>query len=1109
MAVWNVGDAERGRREELIEQFNETASAYPKDKSIVDLFEEQAINSPDATAVIFEGQKISYKALNERSNQLARYLKKQGVKAETLVLVCVERSAEMLIGILGILKAGGTYVPVDPDYPQDRITYMLQDTGAKLILSSRKSRSKISESATVKVIELDGDWKQIAKEQNSNPETSIRPNQLAYVIYTSGSTGRPKGVMIEHQNANAFIAWCKDEFADSKFDIVYATTSICFDLSIFELFYPLSIGKPVRILENGLAIPNYLTEDTSVLINTVPSVVESLLNEKTDLSRVSVINMAGEPIPARVSERLDTLNTEVRNLYGPTEDTTYSTRYRLQQGKPVLIGTPISNTGIYILNNDKELSPIGVSGEICIGGAGTARGYLNQPELTAEKFIKDPFSTNPKARLYRTGDLGRWLADGNIEYHGRIDEQVKIRGYRIELGEIESVLNQNETISQGVVLAKEDKQGTKRLVGYVVTSQTAFDKQAIQAWLNEKLPEYMVPAIWVELDSIPLTPNGKVDKKALPDPELTDLSAAYVAPGNETEQALADIWQELLHIEQIGINNNFFELGGHSLLAMRVVSAVRKELDVEISIRDLFVHPTIAGLGAYLDEQHKGTLLPAIIKTERPAHIPLSFSQERLWFIDQLEGTVQYHIPAVLRLKGELNQEALQNTLQAIISRHEVLRTVIGEHNGQGYQQIIPATGWSLTVEDKTDDTVIEPYIAQLISKPFDLSADYMLRAELIETGQEEHVLVVTTHHIASDGWSTSILVKEVMELYTAHTSGHTAQLPDLPIQYADYAIWQREYLQGEVLEAKLDYWKTKLANTAPLQLPADHSRPAVQSSKGAAYSFKIDAGLSAQLQTLSQGHGATLYMTLLAAFNVLLYRYSGQEDICVGTPIAGRSQQELEGLIGFFINTLALRSKLSAEMTFSKLLSEVKDTTLEAYGHQEVPFEKIVDAVVKTRDMSRSPLFQVLFSLQNTPDVPKLELGELQLFTAAQEHTTAKFDIAFLLNENSSGIQGTVEYNTALYEEATIARMAGHYIHLLRSVVAGAEEQIGNLEILAEQERKELEQFNETTTEYPKDKSITALFEQQAAKIREKELSYKELNERANQLARYLIKQG
>ena len=452
---------------------------------------------------------------------------------------------------------------------------------------------------------------------------------------------------------------------------------------------------------------------------------------------------------------------------------------------------------------------------------------------------------------------------------------------------------------------------------------------------------------------------------------------------------------------------------------MRVVSAIRKELDVELTIRDLFVHPTIAGLGAYLDEQNKGTLLPAIIKTGRPEHIPLSFSQERLWFIDRLEGSVQYHIPAVLRLKGALNQEALQNTLQEIIGRHEVLRTVIREHEGKGYQQIMAAAGWTLKLTKKpgTGEAALSAYIAAQLSKPFDLSKDYMLRAELIETGKQDHVLVVTTHHIASDGWSTSILVKEVGELYEAFVTGRPAQLAALPVQYADYAIWQREYLQGEVLEAKLDYWKTKLANTATLQLPADHSRPAVQSSKGAAYSFKIDAGLSAQLQTLSQGHGATLYMTLLSAFNVLLYRYSGQEDICVGTPVAGRNQQELEGLIGFFINTLALRSKLSAEMTFSKLLGEVKHTTLEAYSHQEVPFEKIVDAVVKTRDMSRSPLFQVLFSLQNTPEVPKLELGELQLFTAAQEHTTAKFDIAFLMSENSSGIQGTVEYSTDLYE--------------------------------------------------------------------------------------------
>jgi amino acid adenylation domain-containing protein len=584
---------------QLLKEFNNTYAAYPKDKSIVDLFEEQAAKTPEVTALIFENQRLSYKELNQRSNQLAHYLQKQGVKAETLVPICVERSLEMIIGILGILKAGGAYVPIDPEYPQDRISYMLEDTGASIILSSKASKVKLTSSVTV--IELDTDRKQIEKEKDSNPEAVITPEQLAYVIYTSGSTGKPKGVMIEHKNAYSFIAWCRQEFSSSNFDIVYASTSICFDLSIFELFYPLSIGKPVRILENGLAISDYLAEDSFILINTVPSIIEHLINEKTDLSRVSVINLAGEPVLQRVLKKLDTINTEVRNLYGPTEDTTYSTMSLLEEDSPITIGKPIFNTHIYILNKDEELSSIGVIGEICIGGAGLARGYLNRSELTAEKFIKNPFNKNKEdnARLYKTGDLGRWKPDGNIEYLGRIDDQVKLRGYRIELGEIENVLNDSEQVSQVVVLAKGDSDN-KRLVGYVVP-QGMFDKQVLQNYLSTKLPEYMVPALWVELERLPLTPNGKIDRKALPDPELVDRSTAYVAPRNETEAKLAEIWRELLGVERVGIYDNFFELGGQSLLAMRAVSLIRKKLLVSIPIQMLFRFASISDLSKYLE----------------------------------------------------------------------------------------------------------------------------------------------------------------------------------------------------------------------------------------------------------------------------------------------------------------------------------------------------------------------------------------------------------------------------------------------------------------------------------------------------------------------------
>ena len=701
---------------------------------------------------------------------------------------------------------------------------------------------------------------------------------------------------------------------------------------------------------------------------------------------------------------------------------------------------------------------------------------------------------------------------------GRIDDQVKIRGYRIELGEIESVLGQSGQVQQAVVLAKEDKQGNKRLVGYVVPKST-YDKQQLQEYLSTKLPEYMVPAIWVELKSLPLTPNGKIDRKALPDPDMAAITTEYTAPRNATETQLAAIWQQLLGTERVGIHDNFFELGGHSLLAMRVVSAIRRELNAELTIRDLFVQPTIADLAVYLGEQTEGTTLPAIIAANRPEYIPLSFSQERLWFIDRLEGSTPYHLPAVMRLKGELDPEVLEQTLRTIIGRHEVLRTIIKEQEGRGYQQVMAADGWRLNnAEQPKGEAGLTQHIAALINKPFDLSADYMLRAELIRQSENDHILAVTMHHIASDGWSASVLVKEVIALYEGYTNNTEIALPQLNIQYADYAIWQRNYLQGEVLEEKLKYWKEKLQGVTTLQLPTDYSRPPVQSTRGATHSFKIDKALSAQLQTLSNAHGATLYMTLLSVFKVLLYRYSGQEDITVGTPIAGRNHQELEGLIGFFINTLALRSQVRGDMTYTELLQEVKATTLEAYAHQEVPFEKVVEAVVKERDMSRNPLFQVEFTLQNTPEVPELKAGGLTFAAESEEHTTSKFDIAFLLSETSEGIRGIVEYCTDLYKEETIERMTGHYLNLLGSVINSPEEQAGRLGMLgASEEETLLKTFNDTAAEYPKDKTIIDLFEAQvietpeatAIVFEDSQLTYKELNEKANRLAHYLQKKG
>ncbi|MEO7292496.1 MAG: non-ribosomal peptide synthetase, partial [Ginsengibacter sp.] len=590
---------------QLLYEFNNTKVAYPNEKTIVDLFEDQVIKTPNVIAVVFEHEQLTYKQLNERANQLAHYLKNNGVKTETIVPVCIERSIDMIVGIFGILKAGGAYVPIDPEYPQERIDYMLKDTGAGIVVTSSQSHLKFSVAESIKIIELDTEWFAISAEPVKNLQAAIQPHHLAYIIYTSGSTGKPKGVMIEHKSFYSFICWCMQEFASSRYEIVYASTSICFDLSIFEIFYPLSIGKKIRILENGLQIGKYLSKDSFVLTNSVPVVIEHLLKEGTNLQNISTINMAGEPIPLNVQQGLDLKKIEVRNLYGPTEDTTYSSVYRLEKNKPLLIGKPISNTNIYILDNKQQLCPVGIPGELFIAGDGLARGYLNRPELTQEKFIKDPFSKQNKARLYKTGDVGKWLPDGNIEYIGRSDDQVKIRGYRIELGEIETVLQQSGKVKSAVVLAKKDSNSNQQLVAYVV-SNTVFNRATLITFLKNRLPEYMIPTLWVSMDNMPLTANGKIDKKALPQPNTEALlSEEFVPATTDVEKTLSTIWQQLLNREKISINDNFFELGGHSLLIMRMSSEIEKGLSISVSMQALFQFTTINDLGKYLEIELK------------------------------------------------------------------------------------------------------------------------------------------------------------------------------------------------------------------------------------------------------------------------------------------------------------------------------------------------------------------------------------------------------------------------------------------------------------------------------------------------------------------------
>ncbi|MEO7533278.1 MAG: amino acid adenylation domain-containing protein, partial [Ferruginibacter sp.] len=1121
---------------QLLTGFNDTKAEHPSATTIANLFEEQAIKSPDQLAVVFEKEQLDYKELNERSNQLAHYLRSKGIREETLVPICVERSIEMIVGVLGILKAGAVYVPIDPEYPAARISYMLQDMGAALVISSSKSKEKLGAHDKVQIVEIDSDWNSIASQPTENIKTTTTPNRLTYILYTSGSTGIPKGVKMPESNLVNLLRWQEKQFENHERHVLQFA-SLNFDVSFQEIFSTLCFGSSLHLISEDrrkdmAEIVKDIDEQGLTHLFVPYIVLKSLADYVASLDRNALhlqeIIVAGEQLKLTedIGIFLEKNGIKLINQYGPTEahvvsSYTVTDNYLTTPLPP--IGKPIDNVQLYILNPKKDLCAVGIPGELYIAGAQVAQGYLNRPELTAEKFIPNIFDTESGSMMYKTGDLARWLPDGNIEYLGRIDEQVKIRGYRIELGEIESVLQQSELVKQAVVLAREDNSGSKRLVAYVVPEK-AFDKEAMITHLRSRLPEYMVPALWVELESLPLTPNGKINKKALPDPDASDLqSHEYVTPRNETEQQLANVWQELLGVERVGIHDNFFELGGHSLLAMRVVSAIRRSLKSELAIKDLFENPTIAGLSSLLQSTTSNESLSVIEVQQRPEHIPLSFSQERLWFIDQLEGSLQYHIPAVLRLKGKLEPSALVYALQNIVQRHEVLRTVIKEVDGEGHQYITGDIDPQLINIDgakyKNDPEGLQDFIKQFIRKPFDLSKDHMLRVGLINLDEEEeNILVVAMHHIASDGWSISIIVKELVELYSAYTQGRHHNLSPLPIQYADYAIWQRNYLKGEILDKKIAYWKEKLDAVTPLQLPLDYERPVVQSVKGAAAGFTIDKSLTGSLQQLSQQQGVTLFMTLLAAFKTLLHRHSGQQDIVVGTPIANRTQHEIEELIGFFVNTLALRSNVNGSEPFTELLQQVKATTLEAYEHQDVPFEKVVDAVVQERDMSRSPLFQVMFVLHNTPEIPELRLGDVALSPESFDHNAAKFDLTFSITATELGLRGSLQYCTDLFNENTISRLLLHFNNLLQAIVSDPQQKIALLPMLGNEEKQQLlEVFNNTSVEFKESDNIITLFEKQAAKspqsialiFGEERLTYQQLDERSNQLAHCLRSRG
>ncbi|MCL6753065.1 amino acid adenylation domain-containing protein [Nostoc sp. CCCryo 231-06] len=1136
-----LGLLSESERHQLLVEWNNTEVEYLQKQCIHELFEAQVERTPDAVAVIFESEQLTYCELNTKANQLAHYLGSLGVKPEVLVGICVERSLSMIIGLLAILKAGGAYVPLDPSYPQERLAYMLEDSQPGVLLTQQYLLKSLP-NHKAQVICIDGDWKQIANESTANPVSNITCDNLAYVIYTSGSTGKPKGAMNTHSGICNRLLWMQDIYQLTSADAVLQKTPFSFDVSVWEFFWTLMTGARLVVAQpeghrDTKYLVNLILQQQITTLHFVPSMLQVFIEAEGLEKCQSLVRViaSGEALTAQLQKRFfNRLDTQLHNLYGPTEAAVDVTFWQCQKDSvtnqnTVSIGQPIANIHIYLL--DKYLNPIpmGVTGEVYISGVGLGRGYLNRPDLTAEKFIPNPFSKQTE-RLYKTGDKGRYLSNGEIEYIGRIDHQVKVRGFRIELGEIEAIISQYPVVRETVVIVSEESVNSKRLVAYVVPqNEQRLAISEVRCFLESKLPNYMVPSAFVTLEALPLTPNGKIDRKALPVPDLTQISSSNIVPPcTPIENLLAGIWAEVLGLDKVGINNNFFELGGHSLIATRVISQIRQVFQVELPLHYLFEKPTIAGLAKEIEKAIKvdsGIESTKIERIGRSPQLPLSFAQQRLWFLAQLEADSPfYNIPAAVRLQGELNFKALQQSFDEIISRHEALRTNFQSVEGQAVAVIketkplvIPLLDLSeLTSEQQ--ELEIRQQASQEAQQPFDISSDHLLRVKLLRLGEQEHIVLLTMHHIVSDGWSTGVLVQELATLYPAFFSGQASPLPELPIQYVDFAAWQRQWLQGEVLETQLSYWLKQLENAPKvLELPTDHPRPAIQTFRGATYSFELSKELSASLNKLSQQQGSTLFITLLAAFQTLLWRYTGQEDIVVGSPIANRNRAEIEGLIGFFVNTLVLRTNLAGNPSFEELLKRVRQLALGAYAHQDLPFELLVEQLQPQRDLSHTPLFQVMFVLQNAP-MSALELPGLTLSPLESDSNTSKFDLTLYMSETESELVGNLEYNTDLFKEISIHRMVENLQTLLFGIVANPKQCLSELPLLSESEKHQLlEEWNDTQVEYPQQLCIHELFEAQVQKtpdavtvvFEDEQLTYRELNIRANQLAHYLQQLG
>lgn len=1125
---------------QLLGEWNDVQRPYPREICFQELFEQQVERTPEARAVVFEQCAISYRELNARANQLAHYLRTLGVSADTLVAICVERSPEMLVGLLGILKAGGAYIPLDPTYPAERLAFMLEDAGVTLLLTEQHLVSQLPVQQ-IRVVCLDADEERFSQLSQANPPTLVTPENLCYVIYTSGSTGRPKGVQIPHRAVVNFLCAMQQEPGLTAQDKLVAVTTLSFDIAGLELYLPLLAGACVYIATHeeatsGKALADILEQADATIMQATPITWRLLLANgwqgKTNLKALC----GGEALPVELAQELLPRVGSLYNMYGPTETTIWSTLQKISSADPTItIGRPIANTQIAILNRHCQTVPIGVVGELFIGGDGLARGYLNRPELTQERFLWLSLAeAKQEERFYRTGDLARYRNDGTIELIGRVDHQIKLRGFRIELGEIETVLGQHPAVQQAVALVREDTPGDQRLVAYVLPrSGQTLSPSALHQHAQEHLPNYMVPSALVIIEQLPQTPNGKVDRRALPAPDadLLERDEALVVPRTELEGIIASVWTRVLGISQVGIHHNFFALGGHSLLALQVASQLRQTAGMELSLRQFFEAPTIArqaellARGSSTASDHS---LPVLLPLPRPTDsdtwiFPASPGQQGLWFLHRLAPqNAAYNIFATLRLHREVDLSLLERSWQTLLARHEALRTIFVLHDGQPMQRVVPPGLARLQVEDVRGEPADErearafQRATWLFQQPFDLAQGPLVRLTVFHLAEEEQVLLLVMHHSISDGWSLGLLLRELVALYDGHTLGQPVALSPQPLQFADVVAWQASRVQGTLLETQLDYWKRTLAGApTTLRLPTDHPRNSATIDQGAMHTFQVSASITTALKEVAAREQVTLYMLLVAAFQLVLQRYTSQQDFLLGTTTAGRTRQEMEAVVGYFVNTQVLRADFSDDPTGRTLLQRVRESVLNAQAHQEVPFDLLIKELQPEREADSTPLIQVF--LTQDPPLPTRQAG-WDVTQWDLEIDAAKFDLALDFSERGGALVAHLEYRSALFERDTIARLAGHLAQILQELIVHLDVPVSTLSLLSAEERSlVVERWNQTQVAYPAEESLHHLFELQVARTpqacaltaEEGSLTFQDLNERANQVAHALRQRG